>query len=141
MTKEDDEAFENSTKCWVCDNAYVDGDVKVRDHCHITGTYRGSARRDCNINVKLNHKIPILFCNLKNYDWNLIMQELDSFQFLSSFLDSLVKNLGKDNFKYLSQEFYIVRNKISQAKQILSLWVYEWFWKVKRKITKQRKVL
>ena len=33
------------------------------------------------------------------------MQELDSFQFLSSFLDSLVKNLGKDNFKYLSQEF------------------------------------
>ena len=139
MTKEDDEAFENSTKCWVCDNAYVDGDVKVRDHCHITGKYRDSTHRHCNI--KLHHKTPILFCNLKNYDWNLIMQELDSFQFLSSFLDSLVKNLGKDNFKYLSQEFYIVRNKISQAKQILSLWVYEWFWKVKRKITKQRKVL
>ena len=30
---------------------------------------------------------------------------IDSFQFLSSSLDSLVKNLGKDNFKYLSQEF------------------------------------
>ena len=29
----------------------------------------------------------------------------DSFQFLSSSLDSLVKNLGKDDFKYLSQEF------------------------------------
>ena len=24
---------------WICDNVYVDGDVKVRDHCHITGTY------------------------------------------------------------------------------------------------------
>ena len=30
---------------------------------------------------------------------------IDSFQFLSSLLDSLVKNLSKDNFKYLSQEF------------------------------------
>ena len=28
MTKEDDEDFENSTKCWVCDNLYVDGEVK-----------------------------------------------------------------------------------------------------------------
>ena len=123
MTKKDNEDFENSSKCWICDNAYVDGDVKVRNH--ITGKYRGSAHRDCNVNVKLNHKIPVVFHNLKNYDSHLIMQELgkfnlqinvipngldkymsfstndklsfiDSFQFLSSSLDSLVKNLGKD---------------------------------------------
>ena len=37
MTKEDNEAFENSTKCWISDNDYIDGDVKVRDHSHITG--------------------------------------------------------------------------------------------------------
>ena len=30
---------------------------------------------------------------------------IDSFQYLSSSLDSLVKNLRKDRFKYLSQEF------------------------------------
>ena len=30
---------------------------------------------------------------------------IDSFQFLSSSLDRLVKNLNKDDFKYLSQEF------------------------------------
>ena len=34
MTKEDNEDFE------ICDNDYIDGDVKVRDHCHITGKYR-----------------------------------------------------------------------------------------------------
>ena len=30
---------------------------------------------------------------------------IDIFQFLSSSLDSLVKNLAKDNFKYLNQKF------------------------------------
>ena len=56
ITKEDDEEFKNSNKCWICDNDYIDGDFKVRDHCHITGKYRVSAHRDCNI--RLNHKIP-----------------------------------------------------------------------------------
>ena len=30
---------------------------------------------------------------------------IDSFQFLSSSLDSLVKNFSKDDFEYFSQEF------------------------------------
>ena len=68
MTKIDNEDFENSTKCWICDNDYIDNNVKVRDHCHITGKYRGSTNRDCNINIKLNHKIPNAFHNLTNYD-------------------------------------------------------------------------
>ena len=36
MTREDNEDFKNSDKCWICDNNYVDIDIKVRDHCHIT---------------------------------------------------------------------------------------------------------
>ena len=68
MTKEDNEDFKNSTKCWNCDNDYIDNDVKVRDHGHITGKYRGSAHRDCNINLKLNHKPLVIFHNLTNYD-------------------------------------------------------------------------
>ena len=73
ITKEDNKDFENSSKCWICDNNYIDNDVKVRDHCHITGKYRGSAHRDCNINVKLNHKILVVFHILKNYDSHLIL--------------------------------------------------------------------
>ena len=34
------------------DSHYVDNDVKIRDHCPFTGRYRGSAHRDCNINLK-----------------------------------------------------------------------------------------
>ena len=30
MTKKDVKDFENSTKCWICDNAHVECDVKVR---------------------------------------------------------------------------------------------------------------
>ena len=75
MTKENNEDFKNSTKCWICDNDYVVNDAKVKDHCHITGKYRGSSHRCCNINVKLNHKIPVVFHYLKNYDSHLIMQE------------------------------------------------------------------
>ena len=54
ITKTDNEDFENSIKCWICGNAYADGDVKVRYHCHITRKYIGSAHRDCNTNVELN---------------------------------------------------------------------------------------
>ena len=34
MTKEDNENFKNSSKCWICDIDYVNNDVKVRDNCH-----------------------------------------------------------------------------------------------------------
>ena len=73
MSKEDNEDFENCTKCWIFDNDYIEGDVKVKDHCHMTGKYRVSAHRDCNINIELNHKAPAVFHNLKNYDSHLFM--------------------------------------------------------------------
>ena len=79
MSKEDYGDFEKSCKCWISGNYYIDGDVKVRDHCYITGKYRGSAHRDCNTSVKLNHKIPVVFHNIKNCDSHLIMQELGKF--------------------------------------------------------------
>ena len=61
MTKKDNKDFENLIKYCICDDDYIDGDVKVRDHCHITGRYSGSVHRDCNINIKLNHKSPAIF--------------------------------------------------------------------------------
>ena len=47
MTKKTNEDFKNSTECWTCDSFFfINGDVKVRDHSHITGKYRGSTHRD-----------------------------------------------------------------------------------------------
>ena len=36
ITKEDNEDFKKSIKFWISDIDYIDGDVKVRGHCHIT---------------------------------------------------------------------------------------------------------
>ena len=80
MTKKDSEDFKTSTRCWICDNEYVDGDVKVK-HCHVTGKHKSSAYRDCNMKVNLNHKITVVFHNLKNCDSHLDMQQLGKFNF------------------------------------------------------------
>ena len=32
MTEKDHEDFENSTECCICDNDYIDNDIKVRDY-------------------------------------------------------------------------------------------------------------
>ena len=82
MTKEDDERFVNSSKYCICDNVYDDGDVKVRDHCQIAGKDRHSVHRDYNISVIVNYKIPVIFHNLKNYESQLIVQDLRKFNFI-----------------------------------------------------------
>ena len=81
MNQKDNEDFKDPIKCWICNNAFVEGDVKVRDHCHITGKYRGSAHRDCNINVKLNQKNMYCIPQHNSYDSYLIMQELGKINF------------------------------------------------------------
>ena len=111
-------------------------DIKVRDHCHITGKYRGSAHQKCNINYELTEKIPVIFHNLCGYDSHFIMQEigkfnrkinvipnnmkrymsfmlgnhlvsLDSFQFMSRSLDYLASCLPIEAFKYTKEAFPI----------------------------------
>ena len=92
MTKEDEENFGSSMKCWFCNNTFVEGGVKVIDYCHGTGEYRGAGHRDCNINVSVNYIISIVFYNLKNHDTHLIMRELGNFDFEINFIpDGLEK--------------------------------------------------
>ena len=99
MTTKDVEQFENSTKCQICNNYYADGDIKVRDHCHITGKQRSSAHSNCDIKVKLNHKIPIVFHNFKNYDSLIIMQTLDKFDLEMNVTPNALKKYVSFNIK------------------------------------------
>ena len=57
---------------------------------------------------KFNLKINFMPNGLEKYmsfSINNKLSFIDSFQLLSSSLDSLVKYLGTDDFKYLSEEF------------------------------------
>ena len=45
ITEEDEENFQSSNICWIYEKL-ID-DEKVRDHCHITGKFRGAAHWSC----------------------------------------------------------------------------------------------
>ena len=80
MTEEEEEhLFQQSNNCWICKTIIDNEDEKVRDHCHITGKFRGSAHWDCHINFQLTKKIPVIFHNSKGYDGHLIFSELRKF--------------------------------------------------------------
>ena len=132
MTQEDEEDYKNDNVCRLCEKEILSD--KVRDHCHLTGKYRGPAHRECNINVtqKQRNFIPFIFHNFSNYDCHMFFKKLvdkkkdkvdfdiipktneeyisvtygcirfiDSYRFLSSGLDSLVKALVDNSDKRL----------------------------------------
>ena len=79
MIKEDEKKFKKADECHICSKKYTDKDIRVRDHCHITGKYRGSAHQECNLQLRVNPekiKIPVIFHNLRGYDSHFIMQEI-----------------------------------------------------------------
>ena len=111
----------------------IEDDDKVRDHCYVTGKYRGAAHWSCKINLNISKKLVVIFHNLKGYDSHLIFKLLskfgcsvilipngmekymrfsfgknifiDSMLFLNGSLDKLGKNLSSEDFKYLSKVF------------------------------------
>ena len=136
MTGGEEKQFQSSKTCWICEKLIKKDDGKVRDHCHITGKFRGAAQWGRNINLQLTKKVPVIFHNLRGYDSHLIFYELkkidvkldaifnrlekymafilsqnlvsiDSMQFMNSSLEKLVENLSDDDFKHLNQDLVL----------------------------------
>ena len=135
LSNDEENQFQKSNMCHICEKRFTDTNLKVRDHCHLTGKFRGAAHNECNIlyNYK-NYKLPVIFHNLKGYDSHFILQYigqfkdknisvipntmekylsftidkcifLDSAQFLNASLESLVAGLNKANNEKLFQHF------------------------------------
>ena len=150
MASQDEEIYHNSHICWIYKQE-LNMD-KVKDHCHVTGKFRGAAHNKCNINLRLPKKLPIIFHNLQGCDGHMIFKELnnsnidvvvipkginkymsiianrhitfiDSLQFYNSSLDTLASNLEDEDFKYLVSEFRIDKLEILRRKDV---YPYEW---------------
>ena len=72
----------NQNTCWLCEKVFKLKDVKenpvVKDHCHLTGKFRGLAHNNCNLNARKAHNssVSILFHNFSGYDCHLIFEKL-----------------------------------------------------------------
>ena len=72
MTNEDEEIYNNSQICWICKEEL--NTDKLRDHCHVTGKFRGAAQNRCNLKLRIPRKLPIIVHNLKGYDAHIILK-------------------------------------------------------------------
>ena len=68
--------YKRSTKCHICYKPFTQTNLKVRDHCHYTGLYRGPVHSLCNLRYKIPSYIPVVFHNLSGYDAHLFIREL-----------------------------------------------------------------
>jgi hypothetical protein len=77
MTQEDRKSFLKAVDSHVCGGSLAR--YRVRDHCHITGRYRGAAHNECNMKLRIyphKTKVPIAFHNLRGYDGHLLIQAI-----------------------------------------------------------------
>ena len=61
IISEEEEQFQSSNTCWICQKLIDNDDEKVRDHCHITGKFKRAAHQSCNINPQKSS------CNISQF--------------------------------------------------------------------------
>ena len=105
FNSEDQKDFETAIKCHICEqNLFIDKKtvkiLKVRDHCHFTGKYRGAAHNECNLNCKKPLILPVIFHNLQGYDSHLFIKHLAK-------VSGVLSTIPSTEEKYISFSKYI----------------------------------
>ena len=104
ITSEQQEEFENAKECWVCKGEFYEKNKKVRDHCHFTGIYRGAAHNKCNLRLKQDKTVPVLFHNGQGYDFHLLVHNLGK-------LEGEIDVIAKNDEQHISLTKYITSMK------------------------------
>ena len=61
MSAEEEEMFQNACSCWICGKLFDLINEKVRDHCHISGKFRGAAHLLVMLTLKLVKEFQLCF--------------------------------------------------------------------------------
>lgn len=131
ITQEQEQEFQNATTCSICNKMIEQKktlsthqlidlrnkfkkmskkekkellNIKVRDHDHITGLYRGPAHAYCNLTYKVCKHVPVIFHNLKGYDAHFILQSAHKPEF--GFKDITCIPLNKEKYVSFSIDKY-----------------------------------
>ncbi|XP_031786458.1 uncharacterized protein LOC116417451 [Nasonia vitripennis] len=75
LTDLEELSFRRATICHICRKPIHGDELAVRDHCHLTGRFRGAAHNSCNLNYKNSRFVPVIFHNL-NYDTHFILNKI-----------------------------------------------------------------
>ena len=84
LTNEEIKSYEKQKVCYICEKKFCDDKnkkseydlyYKVRDHCHYTGKFRGTAHNACNLRYNVPKKIPIVFHNGSTYDYHFVIKK------------------------------------------------------------------
>ena len=83
LTYEENNFYKKQEICYICKEKFcMDKNDKnhinkrkVKDHCHYTGKFRGSAHNICNLNYSVQKEIPIIIHNA-TYDTHFILNQL-----------------------------------------------------------------
>ncbi len=89
-----------SKKCHLCSEEFDPYSVvncKVRDHCHLTGKFRGAAHKKCNFKFRVPKHIPVFFHNLSCYDSHLFIKEISE-----EYPDDELTVIPQNSEKYIS---------------------------------------
>ena len=75
LTKDEKDNYNKENICHICKKDF-NNDMKVKDHCHFTGKYRGAAHNICTLRYKIPKNISVIFHNGSTYDYHFTIKEL-----------------------------------------------------------------
>ena len=110
LTDSENASYISATRCHICNDQLISD--KVRDHCHLSGKYRGPAHSDCNLNYKIQKFIPIFFHNLSGYDSHLFIKEL----WCEKHPNDILQVIPATDEKYISFSIKILRENTGTFK-------------------------
>ena len=76
LTPEERRHFQESNICHICEKEILENEEKVADHDHLTGKFRDSAHKACNLNFRKNYAIAVCFHNFTNYDLSFFIKDV-----------------------------------------------------------------